>query len=47
MDKLYVVGLDLSLNGTGITVVEAGKYTVKIVNEVFVNNKHIKILLSF
>ena len=42
MDKLYVVGLDLSLNGTGICVIEAGKYSVKIVNEVFVNNKHIK-----
>ncbi len=42
MDKMYVVGLDLSLNGTGICVVEAGKYSVKIINEVFINNKHIK-----
>lgn len=42
MDKLYVVGLDLSLNGTGVCVIEAGKYSVKIIKEIFINNKHIK-----
>jgi crossover junction endodeoxyribonuclease RuvC len=39
--KVVVLGLDLSLNGTGAVVVECDGFSVKILDEVLIDNKRI------
>ena len=41
--KKLVIGLDLSLNGTGIIAVECDGFSVKILEQVFVDNHTIKL----
>jgi len=41
MEETVIVGLDLSLNGTGICVIKVNKYNIKIIKEIYIDNKKV------